>query len=116
MPVTIKITAGGIFGAEGEVPVGTEITLSEEPKGWDGRYVVISGGSEGKTAVTNPAKTGEAPELVAKHRGGGSYSVMRGDEEVVDKLAKDQAEQFNALSAEDKALAVEAALAEREAA
>lgn len=118
MPVTIKITAGGIFGAEGEIPVGTEITLKNEPKGWEGRYVVISGGAaaEAKTAVTNPAKTEEPGELVAKHRGAGSYSVMRGDEEIVDKLAKDQAEQFNSLSAEDKALAVEAALAEREAA
>lgn len=58
MPVTIKITAGGIFGAEGEVPVGTEITLSEEPKGWDGRYVVISGAkADQKVAVTNPAKS-----------------------------------------------------------
>ena len=55
-------------------------------------------------------------DLVAKHRGGGSYSVMRGDDEVVDKLTKDQAEAFNALDAEAKEAAVEYALADRQAA
>lgn len=63
------------------------------------------------TAAPEPAT-----ELVAKHRGGGSYSVMRGDEEVVDKLTKEQAEAFNSLDAAGKDAAVEYALAERQAA
>jgi len=63
------------------------------------------------TAAPEPAN-----ELVAKHRGAGSYSVMRGDDEVVDKLTKDQAEAFNALDAEAKEAAVEYALADRQAA
>ena len=52
----IRITAGGIFGADGETPVGTELTVKDEPKGWDGRYEVI-GEDEGKKAVTNPKKS-----------------------------------------------------------
>lgn len=53
----IKVTKPGIYGAKGMIPVGTEFNVKEEPKGWDGRYEVISGGaSGGKTAVTNPAE------------------------------------------------------------
>lgn len=52
----IRITAGGIYGAEGkELPIGTELTVKDEPQGWDGRYEVI-GDDEGKKAVTNPKK------------------------------------------------------------
>lgn len=43
------------------------------------------------------------PELVAVHRGRGSYSIMRGAEELADGLTKADADQFNALSAADKA-------------
>ena len=39
----------------------------------------------------------------AKHRGGGSYSIMEGDDELREKLTKDQAEAFNALDVEGKA-------------
>lgn len=56
----IEITAGGIYGKEGKpVPIGTEMTVKEEPKGWAGRYRVI-GKSESKAAVTNP-KAGSEP-------------------------------------------------------
>lgn len=58
----IKITKGGIYGAEGEIAIGTTLTVKEEPTGWAGRYEVISGGTEGKTAVTNPAKGGTPEE------------------------------------------------------
>jgi hypothetical protein len=52
----IRIIAGGIYDGEGqEVAVGTELTVTEEPQGWDGRYEVI-GDTKGKAAVTNPAK------------------------------------------------------------
>ena len=112
MPVTIKITAGGIFGADGEVPVGTEITLSEEPKGWDGRYVVISGDGKGKTGVTNPKA--DDTGLKAVHRGAGSYSIVdRSGKEVLERLDKAAADEFNAMDDDQKAAAVEAALAER---
>jgi hypothetical protein len=38
----IKITASGIYGADGEIPVGAEFDVSEEPAGWNGRYVVVA--------------------------------------------------------------------------
>lgn len=109
MTVRIQITGRGVYGGQGELAIGTELTLKTEPVAWKGRYVVLSDDA-GKTPVVNPAG---ADELIAKHRGGGSYSVMKGDDEVLDKLAKDQAEAFNALSADEKALAIEYAQAER---
>lgn len=48
----IEITAGGIFGATGEIPIGTELTVKEAPLGWVGRYRII-GKTDGKTPVTN---------------------------------------------------------------
>lgn len=53
----IRITAGGIFGNDGEIPIGKEFDVTTEPKGWAGRYDLI-GASEGKTAVTNPEVDG----------------------------------------------------------
>ena len=43
-----------------------------------------------------------ADELIARHRGRGSYSIMRGDEELVQGLSKDEAAAFNDLSNDDK--------------
>lgn len=47
-----------------------------------------------------------APGLNAVHRGGGSYSIMHGYEEVTEGLSK--ADAFNAMSDEDKSAYVEA--------
>lgn len=55
--VKIQITAGGIYGADGELPIGHEMDLESEPTAWAGRYVVLSdtkGEKGGKTPVTNP--------------------------------------------------------------
>lgn len=46
--------------------------------------------------------------LKAVHRGGGSYSIMQGETEVVEKLSKEEAEAFNVASDEDKAAFVAA--------
>lgn len=54
----------------------------------------------GRTKAEAP-KSSIGPE--AKHRGGGSYSVMEGDKELREKLTKEQAEDFNALDADGKA-------------
>lgn len=51
----IRITAGGVYNAAGdEIPVGSEFDVEKEPRGWAGRYVPISGSSDGKVAVKNP--------------------------------------------------------------
>lgn len=52
----IEITGHGIFGATGEIPIGSIVEVKEEPLGWKGRYRVV-GRTEGKTPVTNEPKT-----------------------------------------------------------
>lgn len=60
----IRITTGGIFGASGEVPIGTEFDVSAVPAGWAGRYVVISEGpAPGSVPITN-----ELPGLTGKNK------------------------------------------------
>lgn len=45
----IRIIAGGIFGAKGEVPIGTELEVNGDlPAGWAGRFVEL-GSDDGKT-------------------------------------------------------------------
>lgn len=96
--IRIQITAGGIYGADGkEIPVGTELAVKEEPKGWAGRYAVLSD-SKGKKAVTNP-DTG----LKAEHHGGGKFNITQGEKVLLSGISKADADEFNALSEEDKA-------------
>lgn len=94
----IKITGGGIYDGKGqEVPVGTELTVKEEPAAWAGRYTVLSGGdAKGKTAITNDG-------LKAEHHGGGKFNITEGETVLLSGLSKADADEFNALSPEDKA-------------
>ncbi|MDX1028918.1 hypothetical protein GOL90_27965 [Sinorhizobium medicae] len=65
MKIRLKAPAGldstGIYGKDGkEMPVGHEMDVADEPKGWAGRYDILSGSdSKGKVAVTG-AGDGEA--------------------------------------------------------
>lgn len=114
----IEITGTGIFGADGEIPVGTTMDVKDEPKGWDGRYRVISGGEKAtdadtgvteKTAVTNPKKPKEDDgTLKAKHHAGGKFNVIEGDTIHLKGLSKVDADAFNEMSEEDKRAYVEA--------
>jgi hypothetical protein len=95
----IEITAGGIYGKDGEVPIGTVMDVKDEPKAWAGRYRVVSGGGKDKVAVTNPTKA----DLKAIHHGGGKFNVVDGDKVLLSGLSKADADAFNEMSAEDKA-------------
>lgn len=55
----IEITKPGIFGADGAIEVGTEITLSgKPPAGWAGKYRVTEAAAEdGAEPVRNPTKS-----------------------------------------------------------
>jgi hypothetical protein len=53
------------------------------------------------SATEAPAE--EEGLYTAKHRGGGSYSVMEGSAEVIEGLSRSEAEEFNALSAAARA-------------
>ncbi|MDX0610770.1 hypothetical protein GOC90_25440 [Sinorhizobium medicae] len=61
----IRITRGGIFGKDGEIAVGTELDVKEEPKGWAGRYEVISGGG-GKNKEAVSGDGGGEPKTAAE--------------------------------------------------
>ena len=62
----IEITQPGIFNAKGEaIAVGTELTVKSEPKAWEGRYRILAGKGEGKTAVTNDEPSKNAAEVLA---------------------------------------------------
>lgn len=53
----IRITGKRIFGATGYVPVGTELEVDSEPKGWAGQYEVIGRNPKPDAVpITNPAK------------------------------------------------------------
>lgn len=97
----IEITAKGIYGAGGEIAVGTVLEVKEEPKGWEGRYRKVTDSQDGKEPLTNPA-TFTAP-YSAKDKGGGWWAIYDADGKEVKNLRKDDAEIFNALSDEDKA-------------
>lgn len=93
----IKITAGGIYDGKGqEIPVGTELTVKEEPAAWAGRFETIEGAGKGKTAVTNDG-------LKAEHHGGGKFNITQGETVLLSGLSKADADAFNGMSDEDKA-------------
>lgn len=109
----IKITAGGVYGADGEYPIGTIIKgLAEAPHGIDGRYDAIDETGE-KVLVVNPASTapaGGAPyEARAKDDAPGWFQVYDSAGNPVGKAMRQaDAESFNALSDADKAEFVKA--------
>ena len=111
MKIRLKAPAGlsstGIYGADGvEMPVGHEMEVKEEPKGWAGRYDVLSGGeTKGKTAVINPAPS--ATGYAVKEKGSGWYAITKDGQEVTKSLRKDDVDGFDAMSDADKAAFVE---------
>ena len=53
----IRIIAGGIFGNDGEYPIGTEFDVDAIPPGWARKVEVIKDDPAPEAvAVTNPAK------------------------------------------------------------
>lgn len=53
----IRIIAGGIYGANGELPIGMEFTISGDiPPGWAGRVEVIEDAPAAGVPITNPRK------------------------------------------------------------
>ena len=53
----IRIIAGGIYGADGELPIGSEFTISGAiPPGWIDRVEVIEAAPDNAEPITNPRK------------------------------------------------------------
>lgn len=105
MTVRIRIEKRGLYGQDGPIPVGTELTLPEEPKAWAGRYTVLSD-SKGKTAVTNPTDGARPPvgPFTVKDDGKGWFSIRdAADAKVGKALREGDAKAFETLSADDQA-------------
>lgn len=85
----LRVITGGIYGAAGEIPVGTEFDISGEvPESWAKKVEVIGqDAAEGAQAVTNPEKTkkrialeGQAAKL------GLGFSPDATDDELLDAI------------------------------
>jgi len=101
----IKIMKPGIYGADGEIAVGEEFTVKSLPKAWEGKVQVISGNTEGKTAVVNPAdKPDPVAPFKAEDAGSGWWVIKDANgQEVGKKMRAADAAAFNELSDKDKA-------------
>lgn len=102
----IEITSGGIYNGKGEeVAIGSIVEVKAEPVGWKGRYRIISGGSEAKTAVVNPAP--EASGYAVKESSAGWYVITKDGEEVTKSFRKADLDGFDTMTDEDKGAFVE---------
>lgn len=104
----ILITGAGIYGADGEIPVGARLTLEDEPTAWAGRYQILDADAKPAKAAASPSITADdyvpvAP-FVAKDTGGNWFTVFdANDKQVGKKLRKADGEAFNGFSDADKA-------------
>ena len=88
--------APGFFEAAAAIPAEEPADVPELPKT---TYTQVFGPKEGVTSPTVAAEEAEAIDtLIARHRGGGSYSILRNGVEVVEGLTKTDSVAFNMLS------------------
>lgn len=105
MKIRLKAPAGlsstGIYGKDGvEMPVGHEMNVKDEPKGWAGRYDILSGGeTAGETLVVNPAQAGS---YAVSEKSPGWFLVTKDGEPVTKAMREKDLDGFGSLSAEDK--------------
>lgn len=100
-------------GAPADEPADDVATLKAQLSERDQTIATLNQGITERDATIDDLKAQLAakeakPSPEAKHRGGGSYSIMDGDTELVEKLDKDAAEKFNAMDDAAKAAFIEA--------
>lgn len=85
----IKITGGGIYDGQGkEIPIGTELTLKDEPTAWAGRYETV-GKTDGKEPVTN--EDGDTEEVAAlRKQFDGAYAEVTKRAEAAEKRVEEK--------------------------
>jgi hypothetical protein len=99
----IQITAGGIYGSEGELQIGTELTVESVPEGWAGRYIDLDGRGETVAGAGDRDTHGDTPAM-AEMRARFDASYKRQGEELTD--AKEKIEDLMAdLTAKDAEIA-----------
>lgn len=69
----IEIIKRGLYGVKGEVPVGTRFTVGQIPVGLKGFCRVVS---EGKVAITNPARGAHPLDHDGDGKLGGSKAAV----------------------------------------
>jgi hypothetical protein len=98
----IQITAGGIYGSEGELQIGTELTVESVPEGWAGRYIDLD--KPGDTAGGGTHDQNGDTSAMAEMRARFDASYKRQGEELTD--AKKKIEDLTAdLTARDAEIA-----------
>lgn len=66
----IKVTERGLFGADGEIAVGTEFTVKEMPKTWAAKAIQIGASApEGAELIVNPAADTDTTGKTKKRQG-----------------------------------------------
>lgn len=95
-----KMTIYRVGGERAEMDaVDARRTLQTHPNEWFGTAAAAK-----EAAPKKEAPAAETPALEAKHRGKGSYSVLDASgAEVMEGLSKEDAEAFNAMTADEKA-------------
>lgn len=106
-------TTSGLYGKpsddnpSGEIPIGTELDVTKEPTDWVGRYEIVSGSTEGKETIVNPADGGTPSAYEVKDKGGAWFVITKDGEDVTKSLRKADLDGFDTLSEEDRAAFVE---------
>lgn len=98
-----EVTQRGVYDAKGEmIEIGAEVEAKGDkmPGYLIGKAVPVRGG---KTFITNPDGA-----LKAEHHGGGKFNITQGETVLLSGITKADADDFNALSNDDKAAFVAA--------
>jgi len=94
-----KMTIYRVTGEKAKMDaIDARQTMQAHPNDW------FPTAAAAKEAAPKKEETAPAPALEAKHRGKGSYSILDASgSEVMEGLSKEDAEAFNALTADEKA-------------
>ncbi|WP_309086399.1 hypothetical protein [Chelativorans sp.] len=96
----VNTSTGQVYIRPGETK---DVEFTKEGEKQAKRLSFLKFGSAAAKEAEKGGNTNQ-PSFEAKHRGGGSYSIVDASgAEVVEKLSKEDAEAFNAMSDADKA-------------
>ncbi|MGA0540722.1 hypothetical protein [Neotabrizicola sp. VNH66] len=78
MKQKIEIISGGIYGANGEYPIGTELEVAAVPDGWASKVRIVKAKAAADAkAVTNPAKSNKR---IGLEKQAAALSITFGDD------------------------------------
>lgn len=84
----IRVIAGGIFGADGEIPVGSEFTIQGEiPDAWAKKVEKIEGTPTDAVPIVNPDLSAKSKKRTALEKQAGDLGIGFSSEATDDELA-----------------------------